>query len=424
MNEAVVSRRLAAILAADVAGYTRLMAADENATLKAWWRARNEIIDPSIAKFGGRIVKHTGDGFLAEFATATEAVRCAAEMQTALAETNVGAARDKRFDFRMGVNVGEIVDDQEDIYGDGVNIAARLESLADPGGICLSQIAYDQVRNKLDLAFEYLGAKKVKHVAEPLRHYRVRFEGDGAGGLHAALRARRRSLLRGMMKPLRLAAAAAILVAAASFWPSDDPTSSAQPQADPIIVIVPFRTIGEAANKAFSEGLTEDLLTALSSASGLRVIHKDAAFDRSAKAKSLDVSYRFEGSVRWVGDKVRVSAQLVDAKSGFHLWGGRYDREVGDVLKVQNEVAEKIVATLSERLAVAKGERMARPQGAVESMVYRGLENLGRIAEMAAFLPQELFDWVTGGGESDFSVEGLQRRQPLKLANLEYQEWI
>jgi len=423
MSEADASRRLAAVLAADVAGYTRLMEVDENTTLKAWWHARNKIIDPAIAKFGGRIVKHTGDGFLAEFPTATEAVRCAVEMQAALGETNVGVARNKRFDFRMGINVGEIVDDHEDIYGDGVNIAARLESLAEPGGICLAQIVHDQVKNKLELDFEYLGAKKVKHVAQPLRHYRIRLDGDGSGSLQATLQAKKRSVLRGMLKPLRLAAAAIIVVAIASFWPVDEASSPSQPQAEPIITVVPFRTIGEAGDKTFSEGLTEDLLTALSSASGVRVIRDSAAAGKSARAKPA-AAYRFEGSVRWVGDKVRVSAQLVDAKSGFHLWGGRYDRNSGDVLKVQNDVSGKIVATLSERLADAKGDLREADQGAVQTMVFRGLENLGRIAELAAFLSQELYDWVTGAGKSDLAVQGMSPQRWIKLAQSQYQEWI
>ena len=164
-------RRLAAILAADVAGYTRLMEVDEDATMNAWWAARKNIIDPAIAEHGGRMVKHTGDGFLAEFPTATSAVRCAAAMQAALADTNRGVERLRRFDFRMGVNMGEIVVDDEDIYGDGVNISARLESLAEPGGVCVSAVVYEQVKNRLDLDFRDMGAKKLKHIAEPVCYY-------------------------------------------------------------------------------------------------------------------------------------------------------------------------------------------------------------------------------------------------------------
>ena len=168
-----VTRKLAAILAADVAGYTRLMAADEEATLTAWWSARKDIIDPAIAEHGGRIVKHTGDGFLAEFATATEAVRCAVIMQNALLARSADTPEERRFEFRVGINLGEIVVDEEDIYGDGVNIAARVEALAEPGGICVTVSVYDQIKNKVVLGYEDLGEQKVKNIAEPLRIYRV-----------------------------------------------------------------------------------------------------------------------------------------------------------------------------------------------------------------------------------------------------------
>ena len=225
-----------------------------------------------------------------------------------------------------------------------------------------------------------------------------------------------------MTKPLRLIAAAVVLIVVASFWPTDDQSSSPTQVANPIIAVVPFRTIGDAgAKKGFSDGLTEDLLTALSSTSGWRIVRKDT--DVIQGIKSSAVTYRFEGSVRWVGDKVRVSAKLVDAKSGFHLWGGRYDRSTEDVLKVQNDVANNIIATLSERLADVKGEQMAVKQGAVETMVYRGLENLGRVAEMAAFLPQEFFEWMTGSNKADLSVEGMEYRAPQKLARVKFQKW-
>ena len=391
------TRRLAAILAADVAGYTRLMAADEQATLTAWWQARREIIDPSIAAHGGRIVKHTGDGFLAEFTTATEAVRCAAAMQGDLARMNEGAACDHRFDFRMGINVGEIVSDDEDIYGDGVNIAARLESLADAGGICLSAIAHDQVKGTLDLDFEYLGAKRVKHVAEPLRHYRVML----------GRTSRRRSFTAALKRlssrnAFRALAVAVALVTILAFWPSEQRPSGSDHDARLTVSVESFRNIGEAGDRTgFGEGLTEDLLAALSARSGLRVVS-----DGSASAAA---AYLLQGSVRWVDDKVRVSVQLVEANTGFHLWGGRYDRVLVDVLDTQSELATKVVSTLSERLAKAELERRATtrtPIDGVQAAVYRGLENLGRIAEAAAFLPRELIDWLTGAEPSEASVEG------------------
>ena len=422
------TRRLAAILAADVAGYTRLMEGDERATLTAWWQARKDIIDPSIAEHGGRIVKHTGDGFLAEFTTATEAVRCAVAMQNALAQGNEGVPRDRRFDFRMGINVGEIVVDQEDIYGDGVNIAARLESLADAGGVCLSAVAYAQVKSTLDFEYEYLGAKKVKHVAEPLRHYRVKLASEAARSRRWPQVTKRLSPLRDALKPSRLAGAAMVLVVIAAIWPSSEGPPAPRLGAVPIVSVEPFRTIGEpGAQDAFGDGLTEDLLTALSSKSGLRVISERPASDEPADRRFALVSYYFEGSVRWIGDKVRVSAQLVDARTGFHLWAGRYDRVLVDVLDTQNEVATKIVSTLSERLARAELERLATEttaMGTVQTIVYRGLENLGRIAEVAAFLPQELIDWMTGAQQPDSSAEGMGNRETRRLARHGLEGWI
>ncbi|HJP22716.1 MAG TPA: adenylate/guanylate cyclase domain-containing protein, partial [Alphaproteobacteria bacterium] len=180
MERQGVTRRLAAILAADVAGYTRLMELDEETTLAAWWRARREVIDPDIAAHGGRIVKHTGDGFLAEFTTVTEAVKCAAGMQQKLAPLAAGMSRDKRLEFRMGINLGDIVVDDEDIYGDGVNLAARIEGLAEAGGICLSADVYNQVHKRLDYDFEDLGERRVKNVSEPLHVYRLLLGGRAA----------------------------------------------------------------------------------------------------------------------------------------------------------------------------------------------------------------------------------------------------
>jgi class 3 adenylate cyclase/TolB-like protein len=421
------TRRLAAILAADVAGYTRLMETDERATLTAWWQARKDIIDPSIAEHGGRIVKHTGDGFLAEFTTATAAVGCAVAMQTALAQGNEGVPRDRRFDFRMGINVGEIVVDQEDIYGDGVNIAARLESLAEAGGICLSAVAYAQVKSTLDFEYEYLGAKKVKHVAEPLRHYRVKLAGEAARSRRGAQAMKRLSPLRGALKPSRLAGAALVIIVIAGVWLSSEGPPASRLGAVPIVSVAPFRTIGEpGARDEFGDGLTEDLVTALSSMSGLRVISEDPASDEPTDRRSALASYYFEGSVRWFGDKVRVSTQLVDARTGVHLWGARYDRVLVDVLDTQIEVATKIVSTLSDRLARAELERLATQttaMGTVQRIVYRGLENLGRIAEAAAFLPRDLTDWMTGAQQPDSTVEGMGNREARRLARYGLERW-
>ncbi len=420
MSEGEATRKLAAILAADVAGYTRLMETDEDSTLSSWWSARNDIIDPAIASHGGRIVKHTGDGFLAEFPTATEAVRCAVEMQTGLAATNEGVDDDRRFDFRMGVNIGEIVADHEDIYGDGVNVAARLESLADPGGVCISASAYQQVKNRLDYEYEDLGSKKVKHVAEPVRHYRVKLGTSGESSrAHAVRAAKRVSRIGRYFTPFKLiAATVAVFAVIGLLLPGGSEPPANKAKATPIISVSPFRTIGDMPQQGFSEGLTEDLLTALSSRSGFRVIRDDPAQNQNPSLLKK-ASYQFEGSVRRVGDTVRVSAQLVDPKTGLHLWGGRYDRELVDVLSVQNEVAVKIVLTLADTLADTETERGSvdtTAMGSARDILYRGLSGLGRFAEMAAFLPQELFNWVSNAGKSDSSSEGRAEYLEIRLA--------
>ena len=403
MSDEVVIRKLAAILAADVAGYTRLMETNENTTLENWWSARREIIDPGIERHGGRIVKHTGDGFLAEFSTATEAITCAWEMQTALAETNVGRKKDERFDFRMGVNVGEIVVDKEDIYGDGVNIAARLESLADNGGITISALAYEQVKNRLDLEFEDLGNKKLKHVGEPVRHYRVLLDSSEP---------RKRSLFRlGPVTPLRfIGAVALVLLALAFFSPGGAPSRNVV-KGPPVVTLQPFRTIGESKlHTSFTDGLTEDLMTALTSSGDMKVLIREDG--SGAGLKSIKAGYRLEGSVRTVGERVRISAQLVDPSTGLHLWGGRYDRDLKDVLNVQTEVSGKIVSTLKEKVLTVEQELAATDAsvgGRARDVLFRGLSNLGRIAEAAAFLPLDIIDWVSGPDNEDLSVEGRGR---------------
>ena len=412
MENEHTQRRLAAILAADVAGYTRLMEADEDATMNAWWMARKNIIDPAIAEHGGRIVKHTGDGFLAEFPTATSAVRCAAAMQAALAETNRGVEKLRRFDFRMGVNLGEIVVDDEDIYGDGVNISARLESLAEPGSVCVSAAVHGQVKNRLDLDFRDMGAKKLKPIAEPVHYYQFGPKAESAGESAKRALASRLSVIRQWLSPLRVVAGLAILIALGALWPDGQPPPTARDRDPPVIAVAPFRIIGEGDAKiSFSEGLTEELLVALSSIPGLRVISQEQSGE-AAGAAAPRVRYRIEGSVRSVGDRVGVSAKLVDSTTGIHLWGGRYDRKLIDVLGVQNEVAGKIVSTLAERLAQSEEDRHAAsqtPAGTVRNIFYRALAHIGRFAESAAFLPQDLIDWMSGKGNPDSNIGSRKR---------------
>ena len=306
MADRKVQRRLAAILAADVAGYTRLMEQDTDGTVAAWHAARADVIDPSIAEFNGRIVKHTGDGFLAEFPTAQDAVRCAVALQEGLAASSL--------DFRIGVNLGDIIDDGEDIHGEGVNVAARLEGLAVPGGICISGEAHALVRNRIDVPFRDLGEHTVKHVTHPVRVYAIGPE------------------------------------AAAS---NSGSAGEALPD-KPSIAVLPFDNLsGDPEQEYFSDGITEDIITDLSKVSGLFVIARNSTFTYKGKAvdvkqvaADMAVRYVVEGSVRKAGGRVRITAQLIDGSTGGHIWADRYDRVLDDIFEVQDEVTRNIVDAL------------------------------------------------------------------------------
>ena len=375
-----VQRRLAAILAADVAGYTRLMEADEDATLAAWWAARHDIVDPAIAEHGGRIVKHTGDGFLAEFATASEAVRCAVAMQTALAASQAEATEERRLDFRMGINLGEIVVDDEDIYGDGVNIAARIEALADAGGICVSGNIHEQVHKKLDLVFEDLGERQVKNVSAPIRVYRVVLDAEAAATAVAKGAARRKWVMP--------AAAAALVLLAAGFALWQGSPFSAAPGSDdfcqqktrlavpdkPSIAVLPFDNLSaDPKQESFSDGLTEDIITTLAKVTDIFVISRNSSFTYKGKpvkvqqvAEELGVRYVLEGSVQRAGDRLRITAQLVDAKTGNHLWAERFERDAGDLFAVSDGIMIEILTALKVELT----------NGEMAKYLSRGTDNL------------------------------------------------
>jgi len=331
-----VQRRLAAILAADVVGYGRLMADDEPGTLAALKRHRNELIDPQTADHGGRVVKLMGDGALVEFTSVVDAVECAVAIQRGMAERNRELPDDRRIVFRIGINVGDIIIDGDDIYGDGVNIAARLESLAPPGGICISGSAHEQVRGKVPVAFSDLGQRQVKNVARPVQVYAV-VPGSG---------------------------------------PADAPAASAEARRHPrdkaTIAVLPLNNMsGEAEQEYFADGITEDLITELSRFQSLSVIARNSSFtykDRAVRVqdvgRELGVRYVVEGSIRKAGNRVRVTVQLVEAASGSHLWAERYDRELTDIFELQDELTKAIVATISGRLesAVAEGARSKPPR--------------------------------------------------------------
>src|SRR5437016_3018262 len=331
MAEARVQRRLAAILAADVAGYSRLMGADEEGTLAALKELRRELADPKIKEHRGRIVKTTGDGLLVEFASVVDAVRCAVEVQHEMAERNAGMPEERRIQFRIGINLGDIIKDGRDIHGDGVNIAARLEALAEPGGICVNRVVRDQVRDKLDFAFEDAGEQRVKNIARPLRVYRIRpgrSVGDTMGAAQPAL---------------------------------------ALPD-KPSVAVLPFTNMsGESEQEFVSDGIAEDVITALSRYPSLFVIARNSTFtykgrpvDIKQVGRELGVRYVLEGSVRKAAGRVRIATQLIEAETRTHIWAERYDRAIDDIFAVQDEITISAVAAIEPTLRQAEIERAER----------------------------------------------------------------
>jgi adenylate cyclase len=325
-----VQRRLAAILAADVVGYSRLMADDEAGTLAALKQHRRTLIDPAIARHNGRMVKLMGDGALVEFASVVDAIACAAEIQEAMAEHNAGVAEARAIVFRIGINLGDVIVEGDDIYGGGVNVAARLEGLAEPGGICVSGTAYDTAHDKLDLTFESLGEQQVKNIDQPVRTYRVVF---GAG--------------RG--RPT-------------------GPSSLLELPDKPSLAVLPFSNMSaEPDQDFFADGICEDIITELSKFRTLFVIARNSSFafkgqavDVKEVSAKLGVRYIVEGSVRRAGGRVRITAQLIDAVDDSHIWAERYDRDLEDIFAVQDEVTRAIVAAVEPQLASSERLRARR----------------------------------------------------------------
>ncbi len=353
MVEQSVTRRLTAILVADMVGYSRLMEADEVGTIAQLKTHRKELIDPSIARHRGRIVKTTGDGLLIEFPSVVDAVACAVEVQKGMAARGVGVPEDRCIQFRTGINLGDIIIDGDDILGESVNVAARLEALAEPGGICVSGNVHEQVAGKLDLAFEDMGEQTVKNIKRPVRVYRVRMAGAGAVGGEAA-----------------------------------EPPALELPD-KPSIAVLPFDNMsGDPEQEYFSDGITEDIITGLSAFRSLFVIARNSTFTYKGKpvnvtqiARELGVRYVMEGSVRKAGNRVRITAQLIDASNGHHVWAERYDRELDDVFAVQDEITERVVATVVPALDQAEQERAARkPPDSLDTWdcYQRGLWHMNR----------------------------------------------
>ncbi len=326
MAEGRTVRRLAAILAADIVGYSRMMGADEEGTLAAVKDSRRELIDPKIAEHQGRIVKRTGDGALVEFASAVDAVRCAIDIQRTAGARNADIPEDRRLEFRIGINVGDIIIDEDDIFGDGVNIAARIEPLAEPGTICLSGNAYQQVKGKVSFDVTDLGEQKLKNIEQPVRVYCVR--PDGATAPRPAL-----SL------PDR-----------------------------PSLAVLPFQNMsGDPEQDYFAEGMVEDIITGLSRIKWLFVIARNSSFAYKGRAvdvkqvgRELGVRYVLEGSVRKAADRVRITGQLIDTATGVHVWAERYDRKFDDIFALQDEITISVVGVIEPSLRKAEIDRAKR----------------------------------------------------------------
>ena len=369
MSSEAVERRLAAILAADVVGYSRLMGADEAGTLAQLNAHRAELIDPAIKGHQGRIVKTMGDGLLVEFASVVDAVRCAVHIQHGMAERQTGTSDDRKMLLRIGINLGDIIVEGDDIHGDGVNVAARLEGLADPGGVFISGDAFRQIRNKLDVGFEDLGEKRVKNIAEPVSVYRVLT--DVAAGTVIAAKHGRKAAWR-----WSAGAVAAVIVAAVLGWnfglrqslPTVEAASiemMAFPLPDkPSIVVLPFDNLsGDPEQSYFADGLTDDVITSLSKLSGLFVISRNTAFEFRGEevsvksvAEELGVRYVLDGSVRRAGETVRINAQLIEATTGETLWAERFDGDADDIFALQDDINARIVSAMAVELTAPEQE--------------------------------------------------------------------
>ncbi len=370
---------MAAIVAADVAEYSRLVRADEEGTLRALRAHRQELTDPLIEQFGGRIANTAGDSLLLEFPSAVEAVRCALAIQAGMAERNSDVDPERQINFRIGINVGDVVAEGDDLLGDGVNVAARLEALAEPGGICLSRTARGQVRDQLDLDLEDLGEVEVKNIARPVRVFRATATPDVLAALASATvvpPAPQTVPRRKLYAAAAIVAALLILAGGGVFWwwqqpdfEPADPAKMAHGLPDkPSIAVLPFAHMSDDPKQEyFSDGITEDIITDLSNVSGLFVIARNSSFKFKGKsvdvrdvARDLGVRYVLEGSVRKATDRIRISAQLIDAATGHHLWAERYDRDLKDVFALQDEIAGKIVKALEVRLTEDEQQRVAR----------------------------------------------------------------
>ncbi len=359
-----MERRLTAILAADVVGYSRLMGANETGTLAALKTLQTDFIDGKIAEHQGRIVKLTGDGMLVEFPSVVNAVACAADVQRGMRDRNAGMSQERRIEFRMGVNLGDVIVEGEDIFGDGVNVAGRLESIAPVGGITVSQSVRDHVGNRLGLTFEDMGERRLKNIERPIRVYSISLDAPPSGETSAI--------------------------------------ASTHREEKPSIAVLPFINMsGDPEQEYFSDGITEDIITDLSKVSGLFVVARNTAFTYKGKsveaqqvAKHLGVNFILEGSVRKAGSRVRVTGQLIDGKKGGHMWADRYDRDLTDIFAIQDEITHAIVEQLKVKLLPQEKKSIGQtPTDNVEAYTYylRGRQFMQRHSKSNYQLARRMF---------------------------------
>src|SRR5437016_1766985 len=359
-----MERRLTAILAADIVGYSRLMGANETGTLAALKTLRTDFIDGKIAEHQGRIVKLTGDGMLVEFPSVVNAVACAAELQRGMRDRNAGVPQDRRIEFRIGVNLGDVIVEGEDIFGDGVNVAARLESIAPVGGITVSQSVRDHVGKRLDLIFEDMGERRLKNIERPIRVYSISLDAPSSG--------------------------------------QTNDTASAHREERPSIAVLPFINMsGDPEQEYFSDGITEDIITDLSKVSGLFVVARNTAFTYKGKpvkvqevAKDLGVNFVLEGSVRKAASRVRVTGQLIHGKDGGHVWAARFDRDLTDIFAIQDEITHAIVDQLKVKLLPQEKTSIRQtPTDNIEAYTYylRGRQFLHRHSKSYYQLARRMF---------------------------------
>jgi len=365
-----VERRLTAILAADVAGYSRLMGADEEGTHERLKTHLREVVDPKIKEHRGRTVKNTGDGMLVEFGSVLDAVRCAAEIQRAMIDRNADVPEDKRISFRIGINLGDVIVEPEDIFGDGVNIAARLEALAEPGGICISRTVRDHIGERLPYSFEDIGEQSVKNIARPVHVYRIRLDSEA--------------------KALPTGA-------------DDAAPESPLPLPDkPSVAVLSFTNMSsDPEQEFFADGIAEDVITALSRYPSLFVIARNSCFTYKGRAVDvkqvgleLGVRYVLESGLRKAGDRIRITAQLVEAASGNHVLANRYDRDLADIFALQDEIAEAVTIAIAPAIADAEQQRaMRKPPGSLDAWAayQRGLWHLGKVSVEDNALAEQFF---------------------------------